>query len=222
MERAPTDAPPTPVVHPDNPGQTPGLRLRQLTLVGFKSFADKTVFSFDDLITGIVGPNGCGKSNIVDAVKWVLGERSSKNLRGKEMIDVIFAGSVGRKPSGMAAVTLTFENPRLADLPLERVTGEDEGSASELDEPAGGGEAEQEVCLSGDDDAGDEGVSEAQAIIAERRHIGRALPVDADEVAVERSLFRDGKSQYLINGRLARLSDIRDPFLDTCVVADAY
>src|ERR1043165_1710152 len=87
------------------------MRLSKLTLCGFKSFADRTELVFQDAVTGIVGPNGCGKSNVVDAIKWVLGERSSKSLRGKEMIDVIFAGSAGRKPSGLASVTLTFENP---------------------------------------------------------------------------------------------------------------
>jgi chromosome segregation protein len=83
------------------------MRLARLTLTGFKSFADRTEFTFDDDVTGVVGPNGCGKSNVVDAIKWVLGERSSKSLRGKEMIDVIFAGSAGRKPAGMASVVLT-------------------------------------------------------------------------------------------------------------------
>ena len=70
-------------------------------------------FEFPPGITVVVGPNGSGKSNIVDAIKWVLGERSAKSLRGKEMADVIFAGSSGRKPSGMASVALSFENPML-------------------------------------------------------------------------------------------------------------
>src|SRR3954471_96043 len=87
------------------------MRLRKLTLNGFKSFADPTEFTFDEAVIGVVGPNGCGKSNVVDAIKWVLGERSSKSLRGTEMLDVIFAGSAARKGMGMASVTLTFENP---------------------------------------------------------------------------------------------------------------
>lgn len=102
------------------------MRLARLTLSGFKSFADRTEFSFDSPITGIVGPNGCGKSNVVDAIKWVLGERSAKSLRGKEMADVIFAGSAGRKAAGMASVTLTFENPTVGDggrsLPIDAET----------------------------------------------------------------------------------------------------
>ncbi|MBX3316748.1 MAG: chromosome segregation protein SMC [Phycisphaeraceae bacterium] len=172
------------------------MRLVKLTVSGFKSFADRTEFTFDQSITGIVGPNGCGKSNVVDAVKWVLGERSSKSLRGKEMLDVIFAGSVGRKPSGLASVSLTFENP-IINPEAELVELDLAGNAEDDDDP-------QHV---------------QTTPIAMRRRI---LPIDSDIVEVERRLYRDGGSEYLINNKRARLRDIRDLFLDTGVGADAY
>ncbi len=87
------------------------MRLNKLILNGFKSFADRTEFLFDTPITGIVGPNGCGKSNVVDGFKWVLGEQSAKSLRGEAMMDVIFNGSAARKAAGMAEVVLVFDNP---------------------------------------------------------------------------------------------------------------
>ena len=86
------------------------MRIKKLELVGFKSFKDRTVVHFDQGITGIVGPNGCGKSNIVDALVWVMGEMSAKHLRGSSMQDVIFAGADGYAPMGMAEVSLTLEN----------------------------------------------------------------------------------------------------------------
>ena len=87
------------------------MRLEKVILNGFKSFADKTEFLFDSPVTGIVGPNGCGKSNVVDAVKWVLGEQSVKSMRSGQMADVIFSGSSSRKPLGAAEVTLVLSNP---------------------------------------------------------------------------------------------------------------
>ncbi|MEO6596055.1 MAG: chromosome segregation protein SMC, partial [Planctomycetota bacterium] len=87
------------------------MRLKRLVARGFKSFADRTEFEFDTRLTGIIGPNGCGKSNVVDAIKWVLGDQRAKSLRGAEMTDVIFKGAEGREAMGMAEVTITFEDP---------------------------------------------------------------------------------------------------------------
>ena len=143
------------------------MRLAKVTLAGFKSFADKTDIKFDAPVVGIVGPNGCGKSNIVDAIKWVLGEQSAKSLRGGAMMDVIFNGSSNRKPSGMASVTLSFENKVRQD-----------GT----------------------------------------RHLG----LDQDDVSVTRQLYRDGTSEYLVNGQRVRLKDIRELFMDTGVGTEAY
>ena len=86
------------------------MRLTSIKMAGFKSFVDPTTFFAPTNLTGVVGPNGCGKSNIIDAVRWVMGEGSAKVLRGDSMSDVIFSGSSGRKPVGTATVELLFDN----------------------------------------------------------------------------------------------------------------
>ncbi len=187
------------------------LRLSKLTLHGFKSFADKTVFTFDEPIIGIVGPNGCGKSNVVDAIKWVLGERSAKSLRSKEMMDVIFAGSAARSPQGLASVVLTFDNPPYTPEELEALESDPVAGEPDADEI----EAEVDAGLDGGRERNAEGPTK-------RRRRARPLNIDTETVDVERRLYRDGTSQYLINGRKARLRDIRELFMDTGVGADAY
>ena len=190
------------------------MRLAKLTVSGFKSFADKTEFTFDRPVTGIVGPNGCGKSNVVDAIKWVLGERSAKSLRGKEMMDVIFAGSAGRKPAGLASVVLTFDNPVLSE---DEVAALDARRADDLLEAVEGENAIEPE--SGDSE--EEGASEGEVVVS-RSGARRALAIDTEQVDVERRLYRDGTSQYLINSRRVRLRDIRELFMDTGVGAHAY
>ena len=94
------------------------MRLKCIKITGFKSFVDATIVSFPGNMSAVVGPNGCGKSNIIDAVRWVMGESSAKNLRGESMTDVIFKGSKSRKPSGYAQVELVFDNSQ------GKITGE--------------------------------------------------------------------------------------------------
>src|SRR5258708_23399947 len=86
------------------------MRLKSIKIAGFKSFVDPTTLEFKNPLVAVVGPNGCGKSNIIDAVRWVMGESSAKNLRGESMADVIFNGSSQRKPIGQASVEMVFDN----------------------------------------------------------------------------------------------------------------
>src|SRR4029450_4060548 len=156
------------------------MRLKKLIVQGFKSFADRTEFVFDSPITGIVGPNGCGKYNVVDGFKWVLGEQPAKSLRGDAMMDVIFNGSGGRKPSGVAEVTLVFDNPRRDDgkrmLNLDLEQGAAGPPASPPPPPD---------------------------------HGPRRLTPALAELPVGRRLYRDGTSEYQVNNQNARLKDIR-------------
>jgi chromosome segregation protein len=94
------------------------VRLKSLEIKGFKSFADKTIINFDEGITGVIGPNGCGKSNIVDSIRWVIGEQKISQLRSENLESLVFNGSKTRSASGLAEVSLTFENTRNL-LPIE-------------------------------------------------------------------------------------------------------
>jgi chromosome segregation protein len=114
------------------------MRLTKIKLAGFKSFIDPTAVSFPSNLVGVVGPNGCGKSNIIDAVRWVMGEISAKHLRGDSMADVIFNGSGSRKPVGQASVELVFDNAEgklggeyaaYSEVALKRVVERDGNSA---------------------------------------------------------------------------------------------
>jgi energy-coupling factor transporter ATP-binding protein EcfA2 len=114
------------------------MRLNKIKLAGFKSFVDPTTVNFPGNLTGVVGPNGCGKSNIIDAVRWVMGEISAKHLRGDSMADVVFNGSSSRKPVGTASVELVFDNSdgklggqyaNFNEVSLKRVVSRDGTSA---------------------------------------------------------------------------------------------
>src|SRR5918993_2687891 len=100
------------------------MRLERLEISGFKSFSDRSELAFDEGVTAIVGPNGCGKSNVSDAIAWVLGEQSAKSLRGEKMEDVIFNGTRNRAPMGMAEVTIT-----LSDTPDHSANGNSNGTS---------------------------------------------------------------------------------------------
>ncbi len=141
------------------------MRLKRLKVSGFKSFVDPTPITVPANLVGIVGPNGCGKSNVIDAVRWVMGESSAKTLRGDQMADVIFNGSTSRKPVGKASVELMFQN--------------DDGK-----------------------------VPESYA--------------NFSEIAIRRTLTRDGKSEYFINGARARRKDIQDIFRGTGLGPRSY
>lgn len=179
------------------------MRLQNLEISGFKSFPERANLAFDDGVTAIVGPNGCGKSNVIDAITWVLGEQSAKSLRGDRMEDVIFSGSDARKATGTAEVKLFLA--RVTAAP-GTVGGVDPAAAPAPDGPP---------------DAG-EGADTAPAPPTEGEDVDDLLPLITRDVEVGRRLYRSGESEYLIDGRVCRLRDVQDLLMDSGVGVKAY
>ena len=183
------------------------MRLERLEIAGFKSFSDRSELAFDEGVTAIVGPNGCGKSNVADAITWVLGEQSAKSLRGDKMEDVIFSGSDGRKPGAAAEVRL-----RLSGLPLapSRVEGLAPSGVEGLVPSAVEG-----LPANGNGHGNGNGNG---------HHASFQEIVDAftRDVEVTRRLYRSGESEYLIDGEVCRLRDVHELLMDTGLGAKAY
>ena len=177
------------------------MRLERLEISGFKSFSDRAELSFDHGVTAIVGPNGCGKSNVADALTWVMGEQSAKSLRGEKMEDVIFSGSDARKPTGAAEVRLRFSGVRVAPSLLPGATAH----AASSGHGNGAGHAHE----NGNGNGNGHG------------HVHELLQA-VREVEVTRRLYRSGESEYLIDGHTCRLRDIHELLMDTGLGAKAY
>jgi chromosome segregation protein len=218
------------------------LKLRKVEIVGFKSFCERTVVTFSGTgTTCIVGPNGCGKSNVVDAISWVLGEQSHKSLRAERMSDCIFNGTTKRPPMGLAEVTLTMEDPELAEAArfvLEESaqeetkeftaeTADESQSATEnLDAMIEGAIAATEAggAFSDPSNAPAEGQPETgfKGKLRKKKSEKPALVTKPGEVVVSRRLYRSGQSEYLINGRVGRLRDIQEMFMGVGLGPDSY
>ena len=219
-------------------------KLQRLEITGFKSFADYTQVIFTgDGITAIVGPNGCGKSNVADAIAWVLGEQRVKHLRGGEMKDVIFQGSRNRPPSGMAEVVMhlvrdeTVEHePDIEDIDStleqidERLVNIDEiipQEAAPVENQEEMPAADGAEVVAAEANTPTENTEQAlQPKIAHKRHWRRrnlALEFSPGEsVSVSRRLYRSGESEYLLNDKICRLRDIQDLFSGTGLAGGHY
>ena len=224
------------------------LKLKRLQILGFKSFCDRTDLKFHgDGIAAIIGPNGCGKSNIADAISWVLGEQSAKTLRGSRMEDVIFAGTRDRKPTGMAEVALTLIDPEIYDGPdasnpteieikddvpqgyEDWNEGELRAKAAEeverLTEEAQPGQTE-EIEGAPSAETADAGAatenSGGSLVVLKIRRRKFQQNFRAGEIVVTRRLFRSGDSEYLLNGKLCRLRDIQELFMGTGLGPESY
>ncbi|HEV3483000.1 MAG TPA: AAA family ATPase, partial [Candidatus Acidoferrales bacterium] len=211
------------------------LKLRKVELFGFKSFCEKTTITFSGTgITCIVGPNGCGKSNVVDAISWVLGEQSHKMLRAERMSDCIFNGTTRRPPMGISEVTLTLIDPDLSEA-VAKVMGEDaEPTAAEGASLPVLVEDQDEAALndsqgpeSAPDHMTDGGIEEGSPTSRKgtRKRAASEKPavvLRPGEVVVGRRLYRSGQSEYLVNGRVARLRDVQEIFMGIGLGPDSY
>jgi chromosome segregation protein len=231
------------------------LKLRKVEIIGFKSFCERTVVTFSGTgTTCIVGPNGCGKSNVVDAISWVLGEQSHKSLRAERMADCIFNGTIKRPPMGLAEVTITMEDPELAEAARFVLEGaaapasSTDGATPSLIESTDGSNPaltpetlitteilplDAAPVANASEAAGSEDIPEVPAeMVPESDFLkGRRRKKSADkltlaskpgEVVVSRRLYRSGQSEYLINGRVARLRDIQEMFMGVGLGPDSY
>src|SRR5690349_14053863 len=208
-------------------------KLQRLEITGFKSFADYTEIIFTgDGITAIVGPNGCGKSNVADAIAWVLGEQRVKHLRGGEMKDVIFQGARNRPPSGMAEVVMHLlrdevveVEPDIEDIDstLEKI--DDRLVNVEVEATDNTDDTDQTEAVVTEESTS-ETASRAASKTSHKRHWRRrnlALEFAPGEaVSVTRRLYRSGESEYLLNDRICRLRDIQDLFSGTGLAGGHY
>jgi chromosome segregation protein len=202
------------------------MRLERLEINGFKSFSDRSELAFDKGVTAIVGPNGCGKSNVADAITWVMGEQSAKSLRGDKMEDVIFSGSDARKSSAAAEVRLRFSGV------LKTLTG----PAFPEDAAHAGNGNGHGTSPHGNGNGNGNGHHDPLQVVEAGSSVGldeAAVPVlhaqaeaiiqsVAREVEVTRRLYRSGESEYLIDGQVCRLRDVHDLLMDTGLGAKAY
>jgi chromosome segregation protein len=216
------------------------LKLRKVEIVGFKSFCERTVVTFSgNGTTCIVGPNGCGKSNVVDAISWVLGEQSHKSLRAERMADCIFNGTTKRPPMGLAEVTITMEDPELAEAArfvIEGVTTSESAETSTgrptttdaptpetASETATPTEMSESPAADRAETTDQPATPESSFIAKKRKKAEKAATVaKPGEVVVSRRLYRSGQSEYLINGRVARLRDIQEMFMGVGLGPDSY
>src|SRR5262245_54349967 len=205
------------------------MRLERLEIHGFKSFSDRSELAFDKGVTAIVGPNGCGKSNVADAITWVMGEQSAKSLRGDRMEDVIFSGSDARKPTAAAEVRLRFTGVLKTISGPAFSEGNGHGQAHAIDNGNGhGNEAGTYGPTNGNGHGNANGhgsgngnghhvsvpVSHGE-VTATQETLDELIQTVAREVEVTRRLYRSGESEYLIDGRVCRLKDVHDLLMDT-------